>query len=345
LLIQTKYPEGVIMKSIKLKVVVSTSSILLVVCLGFGIISYITSSRALISEVQSDLPQLADQTAKVITSRLDGEFRALKVIAQDEVISDMGLEWGKKEETLSQEAQVSGNKVLGVADLKGTLKTTDGKIIDIADKEYYKEALLGKEVVSDPVVDNIDGTVTITFAVPIMKENKAIGVLISRTDGYILSDMIKDITYAKTGKAFIINKEGTVIAHTNRNLVKTRDNVFNDIKKDSKLQQLYDLQKIMIKGKLGFGQYSYDGAVKYMAYAPVGDTGWCIGIATPKGEVISGLDGLLTTCILLAAVFFVLSFIAGFFIANSISKPLKLVSEHLDIISSVILQKTPPKGI
>ena len=57
--------------------------------------------------------------------------------------------------------------------------------------------------------------------------------------------MIKSIKEAKTGYAFITVGCCQV---TNHELVLTRNSVFNDIKQDARLQQLYDMQVKIIRG-------------------------------------------------------------------------------------------------
>lgn len=321
------------MKSIKLKIIASVSSLLLIVCVGFGIMSYMIASQTLTDNVEKDLPQLAQQTSKIVSSRITQEFRALKIVAQDEIISDMNLTWDKKLITLIQETKANNSLGMGIAGIDGTLKTTMGLTTNIKDLEFFKQAVSGKEAVSDPMFFD-KNTLIIIFAEPIMEAGKVKGVLISAADGYILCDIVKDIKYGETGKAFMINKSGTTIAHSNKDLVKNMDNDFESVKKDKELQSLVDLEKQMTEGKSGYGTYTYSGITKYMGYAPVENTDWSVALAAPQSEVLEVLDPLKVAVVVISIIFLLLSVIAGYIIASYLSKPIKLAAEHLQVVAS-----------
>jgi len=48
----------------------------------------------------------------------------------------------------------------------------------------------------------------------------------------------------------------------------------------------------MVKGNVGTGEYTYNNVLRYIGYAPIKNTNWCIGIIVPKSEVLSQLDTL-----------------------------------------------------
>ncbi len=322
------------MKSIKLKIIASVSSLLLVICVGFGIMSYLISSRTLTDNVEKDLPQLADQTSKIVSSRIAQEFRVLKIIAQDDTISDTSLPLDQRLTTLNIESKANSSFSMGIVDLDGNLKTTKGDTENISNEEYFKQALSGKEAVSNPMFIEQENKLLIVFAEPIVKDGKVMGVLISTTDGYILCDIIKDIKYGESGKAFMIDKSGTTVAHTNRELVKNMDNDFENVKKDKELQQLVTLEKQMVEGKSGHGTYSYGGITKYMGYAPVENTDWSVALAAPQNEVLSVLDTLKLAVVIISVLFLLISIIISYIIAARLSKPIKLAAEHLQVVSS-----------
>ncbi len=133
----------------------------------------------------------------------------------------------------------------------------------------------------------------IFVAVPIKNDSgSVISVLVAGMDGTGLSSMITDITYAKTGKAFIINKTGTVIAHSDKQIVLNMENNIELAKTDTSLAPLAALEVKMCAGEKGVGQYSYKGLTKYMGYDPIGTTGWSIALAAPKDEVFAEVNTL-----------------------------------------------------
>lgn len=322
------------MKSIKTKIVIYLGVLLLIVCVGFAGVSYMTSSKALIAKVNDTLPQLAAQTAKVISSRVEGQFNTLELLAENEKLRDMTIPPNSKLPMLNEETQRSKSLRLGIADKNGILVSTNSKSVDISSTDYFKQAMSGNRVVTSPIVDKSTGSVELVYAVPIKNNGETVGVLVDIKDGYILCDLIKDITFGKSGKAFMINKDCTTIAHSNRDLVKAMDNDLENVKKDPKLKSLVALEKQMTEGKSGVGGYEYEGTVKYLGFAPVEGTEWSVAITAPEKEVLSELDTLKSSLAVVTIIFLLVSIVIGYMIAKIIADPIINLSEHLRTIST-----------
>lgn len=322
------------MKSIKTKIVVYLGVLLLLVCAGLGILSYITAASALTEDSEEALARIADTAAKVIESRTIDQLNSLSIIASMEKIRDMNGSMDVKLDIFNEQIKSFGSIRMGIANKDGKLTSTNGKTTDIKDRDYFIQALSGKMATSDPIVSGIDGSVVIINAVPIKNGGEVVGVLINVSDGYALSDIVKDITFGKTGKAFMITKNGTTIAHSNRDLVLAMDNNFENVKKDPKLQTLVALEKQMVEGKAGVGEYIYDGLVKYMGFAPVQGTNWSLALAAPKNEVLAGLNVLKVSMISFSLIFLLISIGVGFMIARLIANPIIATARHLEVIAS-----------
>ena len=88
------------MKSLKAKIVVILGLLLLVVCLGLGLASYSSSSKALIEKVNETLPQLATQAAGIVENKIDGLLTSLEIIASNDIIMDQSISWEEKKAVL-----------------------------------------------------------------------------------------------------------------------------------------------------------------------------------------------------------------------------------------------------
>lgn len=322
------------MKSIKAKIVVYLGILLLFVCAGLGVISNVTASKALVTNVSETLPQLAVQASRVVSNRIDEQFSLLEVMANRHELSDSMETWEIKSLMLNEEQKRAGHITMGVADISGSLVSTDGKTTDISSSEYFKQALSGKRAVTDPIVNKNDGSVVIIYAVPIKNQGVITGVLISVRDGYELCSMTSDIVFGKTGKAFMIAKDGTTIAHSNKDFVKVKDNNFINLKTNPKLKSLVEIEKQMIEGNTGSGEYSYNGVVKYLGFSPIEGTDWSIAVAAPKTEVMSSLSTLMISILIASIVILLISIGFGYFIAGTVANPIKVASEHLRIMAT-----------
>ena len=84
------------MKSLKAKLILSLSILLLIVCIGLGVTSYYFSSKALIEKVGETLPQLATQAANVVENHINGRLNLLEIVATDDELNDPEIPWEAK---------------------------------------------------------------------------------------------------------------------------------------------------------------------------------------------------------------------------------------------------------
>jgi len=323
------------MKKIKTKLLISFGSIIVAICIGFGLVASTSATKALKTNTDETLPQMAKQAANVINGRVNAQLSALEVMADRTEFKDGAVSWDVKKNILVEECSRAGHISMGIADLNGNVIYTNDKTLNIKDMEYYKKALKGKIAVSDPAMDKNANAFLIHYAVPIYDNNRYIvGVLIADRNGMELSRIINDITYGKSGRALIINKEGTTIAHTSAELVTKCDNVIRDSEKDTELKQLATINKKMINGEIGSGEYTYKGETKYMGYAPIASTGWSIGIAVPKSEVLAGLSGILKSVTMFSIVFLIGGVIVIMILSKFLTHGINELKKNVDQISS-----------
>lgn len=332
------------MRSIKANLMVSISAVLFLVCVGLGYMSYWNSSKALVENVRDTLPQLTAQGAKVVENRIDLHLSILESLASRERISDMNNSTEDKLLVLNEEVKNRGHLRMGIADKNGNMPMTNGKTSDVRDREYFKKAIAGERFVTDPIISKSDNSLVVIYAVPIKSGNEIIGVLTAIRDGNNLSTLTDDITFGETGKAFILNKDGIVIAHSDRQLVMESVNFIEKSIEDESLKSMASWHKEMIQGKTGVGEYEHNGMHEFLAYRPVKGTGWSLGVVAHKKEVMARLDSHATNSIIGIIVFLVIGLMIGFFIAVKISNPVKLTAEHLSILASGDFSRDFPKS-
>ena len=332
------------MKSLKTKLIVFLGLLMVVICIGLGVISFANSSKALTSNLEKTLPKIAEQAASNIQGRVQGQLGILEAISVRGDIKDLKNPWESKMSILLEEVKRNGNIKMGIADTNGNAKFTDGIDANVKEREYFKKALSGEKNVSDPLISKTDGSIVVVYAVPIKNNNDIVGVLISTRDGNRLSELTNEVKFGQTGNAFMINKQGVTISHSNRELVTKMYNVIEESKNDDSLKALADIQKMMAEGKTGMGQYKFDGIVKDIGYAPVKGTEWSLGVVIAKDEILSELDSLKTSIAVASILFLFIGFGIVYVIASSISKGIKSTSTHLDLLAQGNLcQEVSPK--
>ncbi|SHK40853.1 methyl-accepting chemotaxis protein [Paramaledivibacter caminithermalis] len=331
------------MKNIGNKLMVYVTALLLVVCISLGFLANYFANRALNENIEESLTQMASQAAMIVESRIEGEFKTLEAIANSIDIRNEDITLKDKVMKVKYKVKDMGYLRIGIADTKGTLYSSNGKRADIKDRDYFKKALSGKNVVSDPIISKVDNSLVLMFAVPIKENNKVIGVLTATIDGSQWSAITNDITYGETGKAFMINKEGITIAHSNIDLVKQKDNDFENVKKDPKLESLVELEKKMIAGEKGVGEYEYNGLMKYLGYAPIKDIDGSIAVAVEKDEVFATQNNFVKILIISTIAILIFGVITVYFISSKITKPINEATKHIELIAELDITKGSPE--
>jgi len=318
------------MKSIKTKMIIQLGALILIICIGSGIISYFIANNALVDNVNSTLPEIATQTASSVEQKINGDLLVLESLASREDIANPSSPYEKKLEIFKAEATRLGYIKMGISDLKGDVMFSDGKSSNITDREYFQKAKSGSKNISDPLIGKTDGSIILAYAVPVKFNNTMVGVLVCTVNNDALSKFTNNVKFGKTGNAFMINKSGVVVAHNNADLVKKMYNPIEEAKKDIKLKGLAEVEEKMTKGNAGIGYYYYQGVDKYVGYAPVKNTDWSIAVVINKNDILSQLTVMKVSVIITSIAFLVIGIILIYLISSKIANAIKRTSKNLD---------------
>jgi methyl-accepting chemotaxis protein len=322
------------MKSMKTRIIIIFNTLLLLICTTLAGITAVNSTKALSEQTKDDLTDLVKQASKAVEKSINVQLNALEVLAAERTINDMSIPIEEKMELLNGEVERSKHIRMGIVDLDGNMTATDGSVTNIKDREHFQKAIEGSSFVSDPIVSKVNSSVIIAYSTPIKQAGTIVGVLVAIRDGNDLSEITDEVTFGKNGHAYMINKHGVTIAHSNRDLIINMDNTIKSAQEDSKLKSLAKLEKQMTEGKTGVGSYSYDGIKKYMAFSPVANTDFSVAVTAPESQVMEKLNGLKVSILAVGIVLLLLSIAAAYFIANYLSNPVKAVTDHLKTVAS-----------
>ncbi|MDR3200462.1 MAG: response regulator [Spirochaetales bacterium] len=152
-------------------------------------------------------------------------------------------------------------------------------------------------------------------------------VLVATVPGLFLSDIIEKYRIWESGSVFILDSEGTVIAHYNKDLVLGRYNYIEIGKSDPYWKSAADFFSLMIQGGSGIATYEFFGEERLCAYTEIeGSDGWVLGVAAPSKE--SPLAQINQMLIISAVVFLGLGLFAASITANNIATPFEQIKEQ-----------------
>lgn len=328
-------------KRFSTKLIIMICALLVLVCGSLATIGYKFAADAVKTEVNKSLQELAETGALNVRHYLNEGLYELEALARLDVVKDTGISAEEKLNTLKLRDEQEGT-VLMIADSSGNAYG-NGVVSDISQREYFTTAMKGDAVVSEPIVSQVDNSVVIIYAVPIENNGEVVGVLAMIEDGNQMNEVTNEIQFGDSGEAFMLSSDGTVISHNDSDLVMNMTNHLQEEKEDSSLSKLIELEKKMIDGETGTGEYSFNGIVKYMGFTSVPGTDWSIGVTAPKDEVLENVYKLLY---IFTAVSLILIFIGAvliFIIGKSIRNPLMTAADFTKELAKGDLTREIPE--
>ncbi|MEA4987163.1 MAG: methyl-accepting chemotaxis protein [Anaerovorax sp.] len=317
------------MKSLKIRLVVIFTIVILILTSFLGLLSIRTVSKNIITDTHEDLKEIAKQEASYIQARRDSELKYVDALAQNSILTNPSIPIEQKISFFEAEAKRTGYLAFAFADKSGnsTVFNSKRETTNIANRDYFQSAIKGQLAASDLIISSATGELVIIFAAPVSRNGETIGILYGRKDGTFLNDIASEAKYKETGYCYMINNDGVTIAEKDIELVLRQENVIEDAKNDSSLQALADLTKnYMLKREVGSGSYSYDGENLVSGFAPIDGSPWIVVMEIQEHEVLKEVNALRNLLLILCLAAIIAGAIITYFVSNKISKPIKKVT-------------------
>ncbi|KAJ48870.1 methyl-accepting chemotaxis protein [Clostridium tetanomorphum] len=322
------------LKSMKGKLLVYFLSLFFIICVAISSITYSMSKKTIEKKTSDLMLEVSRQAVQSIEQGLEANLYSLETLANNPIIKDNKITLDKKKNILQEEVKLHNHIKMGIVNKEGKSTQTDGTIVDIKDRPYFKKAMEGRSTVSEPTVSKVNGKVVIVYIVPIKNGNTIIGALTAVREGNDISNVSNTIKVGENGGAYMIDSNGYVIAHKNKESVINRENTIEMSKNDGDLKDLAQIEEAMIQGKEGTAEYTYKGENKYISYSPMKSTGWSVAIYTPKDEVLKEVSYITRNIIIVSIIGMCIAFMVILFIAGQVSKNLISMRDNLNLVST-----------
>ncbi|MEA4896607.1 MAG: methyl-accepting chemotaxis protein [Christensenellaceae bacterium] len=310
-------------RSIRTQMLLWISALGIVICIVFFFVAMQFSQSAVSTLAADSLSSISRQGADLILQRVSSHYDKLSAVAMNDLFISNYMSESRLFAQLTKVKQSEGYQDLLFVKPSGEAYSSKGKIeYDLKSPEYVR-GMKGERYVSSPIATGEGDEMIMNYVVPVMVADEPRGVLIGVRDAYEISDIIADITFGQSGYAYVIDAEGTVIGHPNRELVTIKDNTVADAQNNPALLQLASIERRMAAGEQGVDRYSYNGVEKFAGFAPIADTGWSMALTAPRDEVYAQVDRMQWVLLIATAVLALANAGAGFLIARSVSIPLK----------------------
>lgn len=323
---------------------------LLLVGISVGVVALVGSVLNYISTT-STVKQLMEETIAITADRI-----AKEILSVQNIVTELGTEESLADDTVSsEEKQELVNRRVKQYNMElGKFISTNGICeadgTDYNDRDYFKRAMKGEVVITDPMKSKTTGKLSVIIASPVWKNGdsssgKVNGVVFLLPQSTFLNEIASSIEISKNGGCYIINADGMTVANSDTALAEKQFNMVEEAKKNSKYKSGAALEKKMANGETGYGKYRYEGKKLVQAYAPVNleaANGWSVAIHAPLSDFMTEtMIGIIISILLLF-----MAIGAGIntarIIGNNIGEPIKVCTERIRLLAEGDLTSEVP---
>lgn len=309
------------LKSIKGKMIIIISIMVILLLAGSSLILYRQSREVMEESIFDNAARQAENNAEAITNWLQGIQTQFRDLSKMPTIREM--EWEEQQELLTElEEDYDYIQGIYIADTSGDYNITSGEDGNVADRDYFQEAMeTGETVISSPIQSKASDEQIIVIGSPILEDDEAIGFLGTTISLNYLQNLVEDMNISGHGFGWIIDGERRTLAHP-------EDEYLGDTSiLEEGNQQLRDIADKMAAGESGTSSYVLEGTEKSLAFAPVELTGWSIGIGADNNAVLSPLQIMARSSLLVGIISVLIGLGIAYLTALYFARPITEVTK------------------
>ncbi len=338
--------------NLKSKFILISSLILTISLCLVSVISYFSSLHMLNAEIETKTQNLADSYSNSLNAWFGKQWQILESINFS--LSQLGEDVDKKylEEYFSNYLNFceDGKFIYDIYLVKanGDLICASGyeatEEDDFTSEEWFTVPFETREAYfSSPGYDTDSQKNVITISVPVIINDKTIGVLASDIFVDTLIDLVKNVELPKNSYGFLLDSTYGVVVHQNVNFISdVGNNIFNMFFEID--GGIYNNIKDEILNQKQANIKDYDGISRTVYSSKVDECGWIMGIAISSAEKDALLSALVKRFILAIIFSLLISVVTLFFSVKRILSPinqLAFVARELSIgNNNISIEKT-----
>jgi methyl-accepting chemotaxis protein len=315
-------------------------------------LSYYFSKQILSVSVDDTVKAIGTDYAKRIENSIEQRVNYLQGLANNPNIrpdSDRQKMVAALDGALKRNDKFDG---INFVYLDGTTVRFDGKIINLADRDYLQQAIKTKQVViSKPLIGKETKKATVVVVIPILDNGNLVGLLNGTTSLEILNELVKEIKFKDSGYGTIIDQSGLLLAHNNTELVGKLNLLEKKINPDLKLgiseidnRFITLLRAASESGQQAKGTFtSINNIACFGVFTPInlpGNQHWILTVSAPEEEVAREVGTLTKMLIMITLAAILLSGLWVFFLSKQFSQPItRLKDEALMLASGDLRQR------
>lgn len=319
-----------------------------------GIMCMILSFQATRGTLKDDMPELADTAAMAVRFRLESKMNQVEVVATLNRLSSDQYTPEEKRSVLDIYKEDAEWIYVMTTDMEGNVVATDSGAdeilknkLNIAGLKEYQQARSGEVVLGN--LENYEGNdqMVLSIYAPLwldgIQGGTVTGVLVAVLEGHGFSDMMAGITISDNSVSYVLDEEGTVIAHPDFEKVTNATNEIQAAAASGKQSKLVQLEQKAVNGEKGFSGYMHNGQSRVMAYAPLGLNGWSVLVTAPYTDFLLSVLASILISILVFVIIVVISGVVARKLGAHFGTPVESCAKRLQQLAEGDLGAAVPE--
>lgn len=324
-------------KSIKQIIVFYVTSISVTLGVVLTILMIITGLFSTASVLRDSLQVIAKTASQNFSSNLHMLADRMDSIAQEKILSGQEVGNDEKQQFLADKKSRIEFAWLAVYDMSGAkIYGDDMAPTSINDTEYFQYLVDTDNItIGEPNYSNDIWQLSVSIPVK-DQEGNSYAYLVGSYKYDLLNDVLSNINIGLGDIAYIVDRDGNVIANKNISDMGKNENIY-ELYGSSKNTKIFDS---MLNFQSGAESVYFGLNQHYMAYSPVAGTNWTLMIAAPGISFMTILwwSVLVSVVIIIALQIGTRKLVVN--IADKISDSLSIATERLVSLSTGNLKDT-----
>ncbi|HBF7898488.1 EAL domain-containing protein [Clostridioides difficile] len=293
--------------------------------LTMGYIYIEDTKHLLMSEAKIHIKEVAIQGSQLAQRQIEKDLDVLNIFS-NYYASNPDIPNEEKMKNLLDEMENQKFYTMAIIDINGNAENTKGDKFSLKDREFFKNSIKGKKYVSSSYVDEANKSIKkIAISVPLLNNDKVVGVLYCTYNINTLMKLINVSFYENNSISYVVRNDGTIILHPQED--RLSKNIYKLLKQDNDIQEVNRLKKELQENKTGATVLNMLEEGRYLGYATM-DNGnsennyikdWNLIFSIPETVVFSNSEQIINRAVY-AVLFIVLIFIAIIFYIIYIKK-------------------------
>ncbi len=296
------------------------------------------------SVLSNTLQPLAKSASQSVEGNLHMLVDRVVMISENPALIDVTVNPSGKQALLDKAKSGIEFVWLALYSVDGQLYTGSvGSPVSVAQSRQFELLQQTTNVVIDDTRIT-DSGLEIVVGVPVMgADGKALYYMLGSYKYDILNDVLSNITIGKSGIAFIVNHDGTLMAHPDSAKVSGGESIYGLFGDSDALRHMTGQ---MAQGLTGAFETGSGAGKQYFSYSPVRGTLWSLVVTAPQSDFMAAANRAIMVSLGITVLLLAFAAMTMLRLSKKIQEPLGRVTNRIstlaqgDLHTAVEIEKT-----